>query len=288
MTQIAEPQERRHTRSHSQLSNYLQCSWSFRLKRIKRVQERPSTWLVGGKAFHAVSEVFDRATWQEDDLTGWVADRDQWVNAFDDQLEMFVQEQLDETGVPVEDWRSAGRKTKDKPNGEDLAWWRTAGRDFTLKYIDWRAASNDTLRIASVEGNPAIELQVDMPLGGVPVIGYIDRVFRDPTSGVLEIVDMKSGSRTPDSDLQLGQYSVQAERLFHGEQISWGAYYDARKGVLGEPIDLTRYTPDNLGQMYRNLDRAVEQSLFIPNQSSMCKACSVRDACIFQGGIEPA
>lgn len=287
-SQAIEPTERsRHRRSHSQFNDYLHCSWAFRLKRINRLQEKPSVWLSGGKAFHSVSEDFDRATWQENDLSQW-SDHEQWEAGFDQHFEALLQEEREKNpGIDETQWRTAGRKTKDKPDGEDIDWWRTAGRQFITKYVDWRVATNDTLRIAHLpDGGPAIEVEMHTPLGGVPMSSYADRVFQDQDTGELLLTDMKSGSRTPDTPMQLATYAIQIERIFR-RPIVWGAFYDARKGLLSEPIDLTRFDQDNLGYVYRTLDRAAEEGIFLPNIGSHCKSCGLRDFCIWQGGTEP-
>lgn len=274
-----------HRRSHSQLNDYLHCSWAYRLKRVKHYEERPSVWLAGGKAFHSVSEEFDLATWQENDLSAW-ADPSAWTAAFTEHFDRNLDETR-ENNPDESQWRTAGRKTKDKPNGEDIAWWRENGPIFVNNYIQWRTSSADTLAIAAVESRAGVELEVDMPLGGVPMIGYIDRLMVDRKSGDLMVVDLKTGSRTPASPLQLATYSVQIERVVK-RPVVWGAFFDARKGVLTDPIDLSTFTADNLGVIYSALDRTVTAGNFLPRIDSHCKACGVREFCVFQGGTETA
>lgn len=283
VTELAQANSNAHRRSHSQLNDYLHCSWAFRLKRIKKVPERGSVWLPGGKAFHSVTEGFDRQTWQENDLSG--LDPEPWENAFEDEFERELDE-LRENDPDESSWRTAGRKTIAKPNGEDVTWWRTAGRQFVSGYIAWRTSTADTLRIATVEGGPGIEVEVEMPLGGVPMRGYVDRLMEDTSTGELLLMDLKSGSRTPVSPMQLALYSVQLEPRV-GRPIVWGAYFDARKGTLTDPISLTNFTEHKLGIAYQNLDRAVTAGIFLPTIDSHCKACGVRSACIWTGGTEP-
>lgn len=286
----------RHTRSHSQLSDYLHCGWAFRLKRFKKVQEAPSVWLPGGRAFHAATEAFDRYWWDVERNQGYgltegvgendpAAEHEPWMNLFSDEFELQLNE-LRENDPDESKWRTAGRKTKEKPNGEDIAWWAEAGREFIGRYIDWRISTDDTLQLLAVEGEPGIEVEVTVPIGGVPMRGYIDRLFADRSTGEPMVVDLKTGSRTPVSPMQLALYSIQLEAVLK-RPVVWGAYFDARKGVLTEPIDLSTFTEQKLGVVYNNLDKAVEAGIFLPRIDSHCKACGVRSACIFQGGIEP-
>jgi putative RecB family exonuclease len=275
------------SRSHSQLSTYLHCGWEYRLKKIAKVTERPSVWLPGGSAFHTTTEAIDHATWEirtADELTlalYWPTWEEEFDRNFEEEIEKLREQEPDETR-----WRTAGRTTKDKPNGEDVAWWRAEGRAMVGRYLDWKISTVDTLRIAAVKGAPGIEVEVTVPVGGVPMRGFIDRVLEDPKTGVLMVMDLKTGSRTPDSPLQLALYSVQLEEML-GRSVTYGAFWMARKGVLTDPIDLSVWTNKNLGIIYRSLDSSIEQGLFLPNITSMCGKCGVREHCLFQGGKDP-
>lgn len=244
-------------------------------------------WLPGGISFHEVTERFDREAEALGQLPAEQGEEHgRWQDEFTDQFEKEL-DHVRETEPDESKWRTAGRATKDKPHGENILWWHTAGRDMVQRYVDWRFSTADSLVMATVKGAPGIEVEVKAPLAGVPVIGYVDRLMRDATTGAPIVVDLKTGSRKPDSPMQLALYSVQLERML-GEPVTWGAYYDARKGVLGEPIPLERFTEDNLGLIYDGLDRAISQNIFIPNVSSGCNSCGVRTSCIFAGGTEPA
>lgn len=286
----------RQTRSHSQLNDYLHCSHAYYLKRVKHIDESPSVWLAGGKAFHAATETFDRAVYEVGLSVGSASlavmhrendpmlDHEPWQNVFDQEFHRELDEMREND--PDSTFRTAGRKTKEKLNGEDVDWWQQAGRDFVGRYIDWRTSVGDVLRLAAVEGGPGIEIEVTAPVGGVPMRGYVDRLFADQAD-TLMVVDLKTGSRTPASPMQLALYSVQLE-IERGIRVTWGAWYDARKGALSEPIDLSRFTEQKLGRVYRGLDRGIENGIFLPNIDNHCKACGVRSACIYQGGIEPS
>lgn len=282
----------RYKRSISQWNDYSYCSWQFRLKRILKIEERPAVWSAGGNAFHRCSEAFDRQfttkNLQFPPSAGvyhnW---RESWSNMFAEELDELRQI------APESEWRTAGRPTNEKPNGEDVNWWAENGPNMMSAYIKWRHDNIDRLQIATMpDGSPAIEIPVETVLGEdhVPVVGYVDRLFEDvrqenATARYL-LVDLKSGSSTPAVPVQLGQYSVQLEEQLLWP-IRWGAFYDARKGALGRPINLTAWGVENLGVAYDMLDRAVEQGIFVPNLGRHCFSCGVRSSCIFQGGSEP-
>lgn len=286
----------RRTRSHSQLNDYLHCGHGFYLKRMLKVPEAGSVWLHGGRAFHETTEAFDRAVYAAGLGAGSASlqvmlrendpllDPEPWQNMFEDVFTASIDtaRENDPDGV----FRTAGRKTKDKPNGEDETWWREAGREMVGRYINWRTSVGDVLALATVESGPGIEIEVTAPVGGVPMVGYVDRLFRDQNDAHL-VVDLKTGPRTPASPMQLALYSVQLEAQL-GVPVTWGAWYDARKGTLSDPIDLSTFTEQKLGRVYRGLDRGISQGVFLPNIDSHCRACGVRSACVYQGGIEPA
>lgn len=116
--------------------------------------------------------------------------------------------------------------------------------------------------------------------------GYVDRLMCDLEAENTNIViDLKSGSRTPETPIQLATYSVQLEPLINAP-CTWGAFYDARKGVMHDPIPLEEWTEEKLGYIYGTLDRAIEAGIFLPNITNMCKGCGVRKFCVYQGGRE--
>lgn len=270
-------------RSHSQLNSYLHCGHQYYLTKVRRVAESPSVWLPGGKAFHSTTEEFDLSyAWQDKNLdeTRFL---DLFTANFNAELDLLRANDPDEST-----WRTAGRATKEKPNKEDIAWWHVAGREMVAGYIAWRVSTADIWDIATVNGAPGIEVEVTMPLGGVPMKGWVDRVLRSRRDGRLLVADLKTGSSTPKSPLQLAVYSVQLEPLLGGEQVLWGAFYDARKGTLLEPINLAAWNEPRLGKVYGDLDRGITAGVFLPRIDSHCISCGVRDACIYQGGKEPA
>lgn len=273
-------------RSHSQLSDFVRCSWAYRLKRVKKVAEIPSVWLAAGKSFHELTEEIDRFAYAWGIVSAASAYDAGGLGTFDDHLD----KQLDELRLIEPDeklWRTAGRPTKEKPDGESVSWWRNEGPEMVRRYIEWRSATDDVLAMAAVAGGPGIEVEVETQLGGVPVIGYVDRVLLDRRTGELIVVDLKTGSRKPDSAAQLGQYSVQLEQQY-GVHVIWGAYYDARNGVLGDPVDLSQYSTSTLGVQFRALDTSVRLQLFLPNIGDNCRTCGFRASCVFAGGKEPA
>lgn len=209
---------------------------------------------------------------------------------FQDAFETGLLETVDATGLPPAAWSVAGRgKKKTAPAGEDAAWWRANGPDMVARWVAWRKSSGWKVWVTP-DGDPAIELDicVDIPMDtegirtGVPLKMFIDRVFITDTKELV-IVDLKSGGRTPESDLQLGVYKY---GLYHryGIDIKRGAYWMARKDDPMDIIDLSRYTPELIETWFKRFRKATDENIFLPHPTFMCRACPVRDHCVAFGG----
>lgn len=192
-----------------------------------------------------------------------------------------------EHDIPSSQIRASGRPSKANPNGEDEQWWLANGPGMVDNYVEWRKRSGWKIW-ETPDGQPAIELPILANVGiDLPLKMYIDRIFVSGgmwlPRGELDIVDLKSGARSPVSDLQLGIYRVGILETF-GVRIDWGSYFDARKGELSPPVNLKRYTPALICHWFRQQYDALKAKIFIPNLSSWCRACGHRDYCAAYGG----
>lgn len=213
--------------------------------------------------------------------------------AFNDAWHNEVEDRTAKSGIDPADWRAAGRKSKEWPNKEDSSWWLTNGPVMAQNYINWRQEGDEKhwKLWEPAPGEPAIELGITAPIGGVTVKGYIDRIFHSPPFDSIEpdrliIVDLKTGSRNPESDLQLGFYASLVEVAF-GVRPSFGAYYKARDGKLIKPlVPLEHYSLEFLGGLLRDYVRARNNGIYIPNIGSHCNNCGVARACAAVNGSE--
>lgn len=199
--------------------------------------------------------------------------------------EAFEAEVLDvaEDHPDTRGWSAAGRgKRKNLLDGEDGTWWRANGPGMVDNWIKWRSASGWRVWTTPT-GEPAIELSQEFVTpAGRQVKGFIDRVFITPT-GELVIVDLKSGARSPESDLQLAFYRYCLYNTT-GIDIRKGAYWMARTGLMSEVYNLARLTPALVAFYLKKFDEAIKHKIFIPHISFRCRACSVRDFCLAYGG----
>lgn len=203
-----------------------------------------------------------------------------WAEAFDGE----IAHRVEASGVSPADWKAAGKASKRYPNKEDGEWWRENGEQMVLDYQSWRESTAWQIWVTP-EGVPAIELELKVKFGDIPVRMFIDRVFITP-DGELVLLDMKTGAQPPkDQGLQLGFYASGLEVQF-GHRPSMSVYYDARKGGISAPYPVDHLTPEFLGQMLAMFVKAKRQGLFIPNLSQNCGNCGVRRACAAVNGPE--
>lgn len=268
----------RRARSHSQYDTYTNCGWRYKLKYVDGEVEDPAVWLAGGNAFHSATEIFDKLAWavgacedlREHTLNSWGA-------ALENEFDRLREIEPDESK-----WRAAGRKTRALPNGQDAAWWRENGPIMVHAYIDWRIANADLYDVATLpDGNPAVEFGGESEAGSVPVKFFPDVLILDKHTGANIVVDKKTGTRMPASGIQLGEYALWIWQKY-GIAVWWGAFYDARRAQLEIPRPLGRWTEQLVAEMYSNLDRGIEQEIFLPRLSRDCKGCGVRSKCKFQ------
>lgn len=204
--------------------------------------------------------------------------------AFQDAWHSEVASRVEQSGVQTDDWRAAGRKSKDFPDKENGDFWQKSGPPMVDSYIAWRAKQSNFKIWEPEPGLPAIELGATVEIGGVNVKAYMDRIF-EATDGELVVVDIKAGSRTPDSDLQLGFYACVTELAF-GRRPKWGGYWMARKGELTPLVDLGHLSLELLGSLLRDYQRARQQGIYLPQPGGNCNQCGVRKACAIKNGPE--
>lgn len=185
-------------------------------------------------------------------------------------------EQLEKTGIDQGKWKASGRKTKANPNKEDGQWWSVNGKEMVDRWIEWRNGSHSWTLWEPTPGTPAIELALNPIWNDVPVQMHIDRVMINP-DGELVVIDIKTGSRNPSSDLQLAFYAAGIESIF-GIRPRYGAYWLGRSGGIKELINLDMYPSEDIIELVTKFDKARKAELFMPNLNH-CVMCSVKESC---------
>lgn len=254
--------------SHSAISTWLNCGWMYYLSRIHHVDEAPSYWLVGGKAVHECTEEYDASTLPTYNPTEMF--QRNWDKNY----------KLSDNGMQ---FRAGGRKTNAYPNKEDAQWWLDHGPKMVDYWAQFRQDSG--YQIYQFEnGQLAIESEMNQEINGVNIKAYLDRLMVSPT-GELTVVDIKTSSKPPATNTQLGIYAILAEKQF-GIRPTKGAYFMARTGELTDPVELSQYTESRLGSWLKSFSKAIEHNIFIPAPGFMCGTCSVNNSCYVVNGKE--
>lgn len=261
--------------SYSGMNTMQDCPKRYELSYIAQAPRKGAVWFLGGKAVHRATEEWDLARIEGRQINLPAV----WKDVFMEELASSKEGDPDFTN-----WRKAGTR-KDNPVGEDIAhWFSDLGPQLVKAYVNWRNRSSwDIWR--TPDGKPAIELDVGgtWPNAAMPFKGFIDRVFQSPQTGQLLLVDLKTGTRKPETALQLGVYSAAVETRW-GVPIHLGAAFMNRRGDLSEAWNLDLYTPEYVGRMFDQTDRAIKAGYFVAVPGRHCGMCDVSAACHANGG----
>lgn len=197
---------------------------------------------------------------------------DYWLDAWNAE----IAKQEEQTDVAKSEWKAAGRATKANPNKEDDKWWLENGRKMFQNWVAWRAGGWSMFEI---NGIPAVEVNVNPIWNNIPVQMHIDRVMVTP-EGELVVLDIKTGARTPTSDMQLAFYAAGMEEML-GIRPKWGAYWMAREGIVSEMIDLDNFPKEYVIDIVTKFDAARKAGIFIPNFGH-CMMCNIKDKCKYK------
>lgn len=252
-------------RSVSQLTSWVRCGEAYRLERVAKAPQTPAAWTLQGTAVHAAVE-----HWEKSGGKAPLAETLQVFNtAWDTGLTAMRAREPDQNL-----WMTGTPKTK---GGVDATRRRQRGQEQVAAYIGYR--QTDPFEVwETPDGQPAVELEFKVVLGGVEVVGYIDLVLETPDGENLLVRDLKTGSKLPDSALQLGVYAEAVEQKY-GIRPRWGDFFMAKNNAPTKPYDLSPYTAERLGRWFARLDRAVNAGVFIPSPGESCRTCGVAKYC---------
>ena len=270
--------------SVSQIHAIQECPWHWFLERVARVPQVPSWALVGGKAYHSLTEYLDHHILSDDE---WITDHGDLSELWGQYLGDAIREQQERTpDVPLSEWKASGRKSQQWPDKENQEFWTQMGVSWALNYVTWRM-NNPSWDIAEINGKPAIETEIGgtFPGATLPLVGYIDRVFYNPTTKEYMVVDLKSGVRTPQDTLQLGTYSLALD-LMYGIRPRWGSFWMARTGSTNVPTDLHVDWPHRrLEHEIASTEKILRSEALSCNVSGFCPNSSTAQFCYACTGI---
>jgi hypothetical protein len=296
--------------SHSQMNTIEECGLKYVMQRDEQlgVVEIPQWALIGGNAFHAAVEWFERMVAEvgqlqrvKDRLLTFARERSPGAQAAEAgellwqwAFGQLITETALKSPVPQDQWRAS------KQGAEGYTFWLINGGDYVQRYLDarlaelggagWRRIRKHVRPIdeaGQIVAEPMIEWEYMTDVEGVPFKGVIDQVWEltqqhgEMRAGDLLIDDCKSGAKVGPDTRQLGEYALWLSRFGGGEDRRiWGRFYDARRGTWTEPIDLlATHSLIELETRVAGADLKKQHGMFTPNRTNFCGGCPVKHAC---------
>lgn len=260
-------------RSVSQYKTYMGCPERYFLERVAKAPQRPAVWSFQGSAIHDALEQWERAGRS----FGTAKAVEVYYTSFDAYFTALREKWPDDSA-----WMTGGNLKFET----DYEKRRADGARQVEEYIEKALSEANEWRPLPTPDGPAAEVEFVLPFGGVPVRGFIDsaRQYRD---GSIKVVDYKSGSKKPESDLQLAVYSEAIEH-FTGQKPSKASYYMTRNGKEHEAM-LERWSPELIGDMFASMDAMERAGHYAPNPQDGCeRICPVAQFCRVKGHPESA
>ena len=236
--------------SYSQLETFSQCPLKYKYRYVLRLPTPPSHVLSFGQTIHRTLRDFHR----EDLFNPPEADRKPPdVNRL---LELYQHH-----------WLPEGYESKEHQQKRF-----EEGQEVLKEYFTKHKGSL---------GEPVqLEKKFTLRVGGVPLIGSIDRVDKLPDGG-FEIVDYKTGKvkeqKYVDKDAQLSIYALGAKEALGIEPKSLALYFVEEN----KKVSTTR-SPEQLSKKREEIKEQIEEikkSEFEPKTSMLCNWCPYKTLC---------
>lgn len=257
--------------SQSRYLDYAKCGKRYQLTRLHKLPEHQAWYLVGGSAVHRATETLDLA---ENFPPKNATVVETWMQSLAIEIDEAFAEDPD-----MDNWRTGkGYTGRGQPEGYDE--WVLKGLECVKDWVDWRVKQ---IRLGWDLVGIEEPFDTELP-SGIRIRGFVDRRFATPEGDF--IVDLKTGSRLPDSPFQLGVYATGLE-LEGKARPKLGAYYMAKTGTITWPEDLERYSIAVVDSMATMMYAGIDNRVYLPVVSSQCYQCFAQKACyVFSGSTE--
>lgn len=256
-------------RSVSQLKQYEQCPWAYKLARVDKVWERPAAWLSHGTAVHSAVEEYEKS--------GRELPLEKALDVFREEYAKGINEACQLT-PNFNYWFSSGRYR----GLEDTERRYDVGLEMVIRYYEWAAKHPEESVWAAPDGVPAVEQEFNIDLDGVRVRGFIDQVIvvvRKDGRIEVRVRDVKTGAMPGDA-FQLKTYAVAVYDQY-GEEISAGDYWMGKTGKATRPYNLTTVSRQEVVDRFHAVDEGIKAERWDPKPGDHCARCPVATSCEF-------
>lgn len=214
-----------------------------------------------------------------------------WDGTFTAEFDKAVAKDSARSGFPPEQFMTAGRGPS-----QTEPWWREKGPGYAKSFGEWYESTPDASVWIAPDGRPAIELELRVMFGRIPVVVYIDLILR--LGSALVVTDYKTSAAEPDSNKQQGFYASAVELAYGREhRPKYGTHFMCRGiGKKDEepkqffmtptPLDAYRFSVPYFTRQLEQLDEGVGAGIFLPNPGDHCRICGVAQSCDAVGGID--
>jgi len=199
---------------------------------------------------------------------------------FAEEFSMALDMDVAKSGWPMERWYWSGRQRPETAKD----WWDANGPALVKRFIDWYEDHDDVSVWITPDLRPAIELELEVNFGKIPVKMAIDAVFQ--MGSALVVVDFKTSAKAPESFRQLGIYASGIEIMWN-IRPKYGAYFlPKEEPPFQRPVDLSapQYSIRYLSREFQLAEGVIEGESFLANPGRSCGRCGVAHACLAYGG----
>lgn len=259
-------EERRYSRSLSQLKLYSRCGELYKLERIlgKEMPRRPAAWTIMGIAVHEA--VMD---WEKSGREGALPEL--FLLIYDEVAKKEWERQ------PDPDYWILPPRTK--VLATSIANYRERGYKQMVEYEEYCREAPWVIS--------HIEQQFEIELGDITVKGAIDRILHWEAEDSYTLEDLKSGAveGNEEDTRQLAFYAFVAREQFN-VPVTEGRYWFTKLSRGSEFVNLEKYDRKFWEEEFRKLDYGIQGGVFLSSPGKQCGICSVRPWCSTQGWLE--
>jgi len=248
--------------SYSALETFKNCPQKFKYAQIDKLREPKRVESVFGTIIHSSLK--------------FMFERNPLYPTLDEVIDNFTRKWSEKSESIV--WRHPDKKTEEEKlyveEGLKLL------KHFYAKNKPWQ------YNAVELEGRFSIPLSDEATGRTHTLSGTIDRIDKDPDSGVYEIIDYKTGKKMPAEDslqdnLQLGLYALALINRWPSGSVKTSLYFlkHNEKISVVPTKEILVATREGVLATIREIEKRLEGNDFPPTPGPLCGWCGFRNIC---------